>query len=626
MPIRFFVVSMSAAIALGACSPVALGPDGGTAGGSAAGGSAAGGSAAGGSTAGGSTAGGSTAGGSVAGGSVAGGSTAGGSAAGGSAAGGSAAGGSAAGGSAAGGSAAGGSAAGGSTAGGSTAGGSTSGGSTAGGSTAGGSTAGGSAAGGTATPMSVTVTLSRANGVTGTQRVNLGLPLADGIAPTTPIGVRVGGAVVATYSRSLATYPSGNTRSFQVQFDAPPTALSADLELGTTAPALTPAAVDSLLQDEPLGTAMVRTPRVWATLPASWLVTSTVAGRLVTNASLTTMPLNAWRLRCDHVGFGSSAFAPLMGTAGSWLYDRGTALYRGYVVTGGTGPLQSAYRETDLYRQRLLASSTTPPSTDLKYNYTQNLALHYLLTGDDRFREAAETIANRTTVSGYTGAISPSFWTERHAGFGLLANVYAARVSDDQAASFRTRADTILTNLVAIQNTPLSLSSAPAAKMLDATYRCFAHTPQAHDLSEYVNLDGAPATLVCSPWMSAIVAEGLEAWADDAPAPRRTLALEAIVRLGRRLVNPDNRNVSGGRPHYLLGIDGANAPDAWDEHWGEVAYVGAMAWHYSGRTDTTLRTNTMHYVTGFAADGVIGQLRSFNWQCRAAIATPYYLQ
>lgn len=57
-----------------------------------------------------------------------------------------------------------------------------------------------------------------------------------------------------------------------------------------------------------------------------------------------------------------------------------------------------------------------------------------------------------------------------------------------------------------------------------------------------------------------------------------------------------------------------------------MAYVAAMAWHYSGRSDATLRTNAMHFVTGFSTNGSIGQLRSFNWQCRSAIATPYYLQ
>jgi hypothetical protein len=204
--------------------------------------------------------------------------------------------------------------------------------------------------------------------------------------------------------------------------------------------------------------------------------------------------------------------------------------------------------------------------------------------------------------------------------------VWAARVSDDRAATFLARADTIVDNLVAIQNTNVNLSSAPANKQLDAMHRCFAHTPQSHDISEYTNLDSSmPATVVCSPWMSAITADGLEAYADDTAPARRAIALNAIVRLGRRLASPDNR-ASNGRPHYLLGVDGANAPDGFDEHWGEVAYVGAMAFHYSGRADMTLRTNVMHYVNGFAADGVAGQLRSFNWQCRSAIATPFFLQ
>jgi hypothetical protein len=508
------------------------------------------------------------------------------------------------------------------------AGGSTAGGASAGGATSGGSTAGGSTAGGGVFPSSVTVTLTRAAGVTGTQRVNLAVPFPDRTsAGVTAIAARVGGNLVPTSSRILARSPLGGARSIQVQFDVPAGTTSAVLELAMSAPQLTEVAVDTLLQDEALGTATVRTPRVWATLPSSWLVFSDVGGHLVENALLTTAPLNAWRTDCNYTTNGSAAFASQLGTAGPWLYDRGTALFRGYVVSGDLSALQSAYRETDLYRQRILASSSVPPSSDLKYNYTQNLALHYLLTGDDRFREAAETVAARAPVSGYTGAISTGFWTERHAGFGLLANVFAARVSDDQAATFRARADTIVTNLIAIQDTPLNLANVmPASKNLDSMSRCFAHTPQAHDLSEYVNLDGAtPATLVCSPWMSAIVADGLEAYADDAPAGRRTAALNAIVRLGRRLANADNRNPMG-RPHYLLGVDGANAPDPYEEHWGEVAYVAAMAWHYSGRTDQALRANAMHYVTGFSANGTISQLRSFNWQCRSAVATPFYLR
>jgi hypothetical protein len=38
-----------------------------------------------------------------------------------------------------------------------------------------------------------------------------------------------------------------------------------------------------------------------------------------------------------------------------------------------------------------------------------------------------------------------------------------------------------------------------------------------------------------------------------------------------------------------------------------------MAFHPSGRTDQTLRTQVMHFVNGFSNDG-------------SAIATPFYLQ
>jgi len=474
----------------------------------------------------------------------------------------------------------------------------------------------------------VTVTLTRASGVTGVKRINVALPLPPGTRTADPTpAARVNGAVVPTGSRVLARYRDGQARSVQVQFDAPDGVTTADLELDGSAPALALVAVDTLLRADTVGASAVRTPEVWVTLPPSFLVQSQVAGHLVEHAALTTAPLNAWRLNCDYQAYGTAAFAAAQGTQGTWLYDRGTVLYRGYAQTGDVSVLQAAWRETDLYRQSILAM-TLPGSAnnDLKYNYTQAMAIHYLLTGDDRFREAAETVAQRSVIAGYTGAISGSFWTERHAGFGLLANVYAARVSDDLAATFENRARVIVDNLVAIQETNVDLSAAPAAKQLDAQHRCFAHTPEAHDISEYVDLDSAqPATLVCSPWMSAIVADGLEAYADDADATQRTRALNAVVRLGRRLGAVDNRGADG-RPHYLLGVDGANAPDAYHEHWGEVAQVVAMAYHYSGRTDDALRTRAMHHVDGFATLGTIGQIRSFNWQCRSGVATPFYLR
>src|SRR5205814_8263918 len=140
------------------------------------------------------------------------------------------------------------------------------------------------------------------------------------------------------------------------------------------------------------------------------------------------------------------------------------------------------YIETSIYRNRITGSGTStrndvPPDAadDVKYAYSQNLALHYLLTGDDRYRESAEDMALGMSElwpdPGYAGG--SDFWTERHAGFGLLAYVWAMIVSDDQSADFRKLADTAVEAYLSMQTT-----YPPGYTEDDA--RCFAHTADAH--------------------------------------------------------------------------------------------------------------------------------------------------
>ena len=40
-----------------------------------------------------------------------------------------------------------------------------------------------------------------------------------------------------------------------------------------------------------------------------------------------------------------------------------------------------------------------------------------------------------------------------------------------------------------------------------------------------------------------------------------------------------------------------------DEHYGESAYLIAMAWYFSGRTDASLRSAADTLVAGFASNG-----------------------
>ncbi len=455
-------------------------------------------------------------------------------------------------------------------------------------------------------------------GVTGVQRVNFALPIPAGLLHE-PTRIRLappGGSELASARRALATWPDGSLRSVQLQVEVDvtaTTALDVEVDAPTASGALTLVDVAGTLAAAD-GTAG---PRVWVLLPSGWLASSQVAGPIVPAAVIAGTPLDAWSSLCDYAVFDADAFLAVADTAGSWLYDRPTALYLGYAITGDLGPLQSAYREAAIYRAGLTGTdentriSVPGAASDLKYHYAQGMAIHYLLTGDDRFREGAENVAVRAHAlwsdPGYAGGAD--FWTERHAGFALLAYEWAAAVSDDRAATFAAWSDQAVAAYLPLQDV------ATSAWEVDA--RCFAHSAEAHgEAFGYVG---------CSPWMSAILADGLEAHARRVGGAGAAAARSGLVRLGRMLAR-HGRDLDG-RPYYWMGagVDAAEI-DPYEEHWGESAYVVALAWHWSGRTDAELRTAALSLVDGLGRLGEAGQLRSFNWQCRSAVMTPFYLR
>lgn len=453
------------------------------------------------------------------------------------------------------------------------------------------------------------------NGTSGTDLVNFAVPLAQGqLRDGTQVRVVVDGTELPAGHRELASYPDGSVRSVQLQVEmAVPTEMDIQVYLGEspTAAALPIASVDTTLvvADGTSG------PRVWAVLPADWLSASGVFGPQVTEASVANTPLSAWSTLCDYTAYDTDAFLSLMTDSSVWLYDRGTTLYRGYARLGDLSTLSSAYRETSIYRNGLTGTGSDTrigiagKEDDLKYHYTQNLALHYLLTGDERFRESAEDVATRVhdlwPDPGYAGGAD--FWTERHAGFGLLAYVWTMIVSDDRDDEFRALADEAVNAYLSVQETyPIGYS--------DTEARCFAHDAAAH--GESFGYFG------CSPWMSAILADALDAYDREADSiPVR----ESIVKLGR-IIAREGRDTTG-KPYYWMGVgDDRNEIDDYNEHWGESAYITAMAWYYSGQTDATLRQAADELVSGLQQYGEAPHMRSFNWQCRSAVATPWYLQ
>jgi hypothetical protein len=470
------------------------------------------------------------------------------------------------------------------------------------------------------TGTSVRVQLVPQTGVSGVQRVNFALPMAPGRLQD-PSRLRVSsvpgsGAELASARRVLASWPDGSIRAVQIQVDvdvSTTTALDVEVGVASTAGSLARVEVaDTLIVAD--GTAG---PRVWAILPPEWLAPSQVAGPAVARSAIAGTDLDAWGGVCDYATWNVDVFLAQSATTGSWLFDRPTAMYLGYAITGETVALESAYREASIYRAGISGTgsatriSVPGAADDLKYHYTQGMAIHYLLTGDDRFREAAENVAIRAhdlwPDPGYAGGAD--FWTERHAGFALLAYEWAIAVSDDRAATFAPWADQAVTSYLALQ--------AVDAYAWEPEARCFAHHADAH---------GEPYGYVgCSPWMSAILADGLDAYARRVGGAAAATARDGLVRLGRMIAR--HGRDGAGRPYYWMGagVTAAEA-DTYEEHWGESAYVVGLAWHWGGRGDTELRTAAMALVAGLRTYGEAGQLRSFNWQCRSAVMTPYYLR
>jgi hypothetical protein len=478
---------------------------------------------------------------------------------------------------------------------------------------------GGSAA--STLPTTVVVHLVPQSGISGPQRVNFAVPLGPGqLRDETLVRVLSAGVEVSAFRRGLARHGDGSLRSVQLQLEQV-LAGEADIEvrLGETptSTALQPVPVqDTLLQ--PTGEAG---PRVWALLPAEWLSASGFAGPLVSEAAVAAQPSVAWAALCDYDANDTTAFlaSGYETDRAVWLFDRGTALYRGYARRGDLGPLKSAYIETSIYRNRITGSGVearngiaADAAEDVKYTYTQNLALHYLLTGDDRFRESAEDLALGMSElwpsPGYAGG--EDFWTERHAGFSLLAYVWAMIVSDDRSPEFRALADAAVSAYLEIQ------ASYPTGHT-DQAARCFAHTADAHG-------EGG-AYFGCSPWMSAILADGLAQYATDSSAERAALVRDALVKLGRIIAKAGIQ--ADGRPAYFMGVDtDQSMVEEYDEHYGESAYLIGMSWYFSGKTDASLRTAADKLIQKLGSDGSAPHIRSFNWQCRSAVQAPWYLQ
>lgn len=330
-----------------------------------------------------------------------------------------------------------------------------------------GTTASSSTGTGGAPPLGdeVTVALVAGDGVTGATVVNFAVPLQPGQLPdATRVRVLADGAEVEAATRPLAPHADGSPRSVHIQIEVDPASTPEVVVVLGEAPTAGPRELLPV-EDTLVAPDGIEIPRVWAVLPASWLSASGVAGPLVTDDEVAGEPLLAtWSTLCDAAAWGSDAFfaEDWESDRGVWLYDRGTTLHRAYARGAGHGALVSAYTETALYRARITGTGAAARNgvpggaNDPKYQYAQNLAIHHLLTGDDRFREAAEAMALGMAAlwpSPEYGGGTDEQWTERNQGFALLATTWAAMVSDDRRDELLAAADVIVDASLDVQAT-----------------------------------------------------------------------------------------------------------------------------------------------------------------------------
>jgi hypothetical protein len=460
--------------------------------------------------------------------------------------------------------------------------------------------------------ISVPVTLVPQASDAAHERINFAVPMPPGLTED-PARVRIerAGVELPAYVRPFAWHRDGSIRSVQLQVEVDVSKVR-ELEVIIGAEATAGGLEPVRVQDTLITADGTQGPRVHALLPTAWLLESGLIGPVPAAPSGRDEDLDAWTGVCDYARYDTERFLRDSGNRGPWLYDRPTALFRIHALTGELSPLRDALREAHIYRERIRGSGRSTrigvptAEDDLKYHYAQGMAIAYLLTGDERLRERAEDVATRAADLWRPRYVPGGrFWTERHAGFALLTYVWAARVSHDRRGEFLALADEAVDAYRDGQLTyPRHYTSTAA--------RCFA----------YSNSGG---TETCNPWLSAILADGLEEYAAERGGERAARARDSIVLLGRMLAR-HGRDTSG-KPYDRIAGDGSfGHRDPYHEHWGETPYVIAMAWHHDGRRDDVMRSTIDELIAGLRRHGVAPHTRSFNWQCRGAPLTPLYLQ
>jgi hypothetical protein len=185
-----------------------------------------------------------------------------------------------------------------------------------------------------------------------------------------------------------------------------------------------------------------------------------------------------------------------------WLFDRAGVLFQVYFRSGIPWHFAEAEQASRLYANLLEPdASFRLRRGDLKYVYPRALIYRWMLFSEDHQSGHIQRMA-RFAESWTTDGQSARFWTERHVNYALAAAVHAWELTGE--TRHRQRIDALLDDLVRMSRTRASDGQ---------PYRCPAHRMEAHEGKQ-------SDTMICSPWMMALLGQTLDYYYQLSDDPR----------------------------------------------------------------------------------------------------------
>ncbi|GHE89475.1 hypothetical protein [Thalassotalea profundi] len=179
--------------------------------------------------------------------------------------------------------------------------------------------------------------------------------------------------------------------------------------------------------------------------------------------------------------------------ASQWLFDRPRSIFQLFILTGDTKWLKEGSKLVHFYLENLdeTGKFKLKENFDLKYLMPNGLLYFYLLTGDNRIKPVLKAFFEQSLNWQATYKSNYQFWTERHQAAALNIAIAYWEISGSPQA--KNRIDEIIDATVQMTFSPRN-----EWKIIG----CPQHTYKSHE-------GKAGNSPVCSPWMMALLGDGL---------------------------------------------------------------------------------------------------------------------